>query len=149
MGILISEVEANALCRPRRTRKCNGLLWCPTVLGQVFKADNELAVARFVTTLRAMQMATLITRCQFYHQLALQGVISQSEAMAAVQTGTIPSAVQTIINGLSSDQQFGASIKLAGSPTLKITDELMAFIYTGLGWSGSTFNTFWTAASLL
>src|SRR4051812_23428952 len=51
---------------------------------------------------------------QFYQQLAVQGIISQDDALAAVCVGTIPAAIQNFITSLpDAAQQFNAKMLLA------------------------------------
>jgi hypothetical protein len=50
---------------------------------------------------------------QFFHQLALAGLISKMEAVAAVNTGTLPAQVEAIVASLPEDPEFEARMYFA------------------------------------
>ena len=52
---------------------------------------------------------------QFFQALAIRGIITQQEALAAVKTGDMPAAITGFIAQLPADQQFGASMLLCGA----------------------------------
>lgn len=52
---------------------------------------------------------------QFFQGLAVQGLITEDEALAAVATGTIPAAMQAFIAALPEGQRFGARMVLCGA----------------------------------
>ena len=86
---------------------------------------------------------------QFFQQLAVQGVITQVEALSAVKTGTIPAALQTLINGLPPDQQFGANMIVSGATTFERNNPLTIAIGTAYGWSSDQINALFRAAAAL
>ncbi len=56
---------------------------------------------------------------QFFQQLAVGGLITESEALAAVQTGTLPAAIVAFIDQLPDEQQFPASMLLTGATSFE------------------------------
>ncbi|MBC9876335.1 hypothetical protein G8O24_03110 [Bradyrhizobium sp. INPA01-394B] len=86
---------------------------------------------------------------QFFQQLALQGIVSQDDALAAVRTGVIPAALQQLINGLPADEQFGATMIVAGATTFERWHPLTIAIATAYGWSSDQLDTFFRAAAVL
>jgi len=56
-----------------------------------------------------------LTRWQFFTVAALQAIISQDDALAAVQVGMLPRPFADFIAGLPRDQQFPARMLLAGT----------------------------------
>lgn len=52
---------------------------------------------------------------QFFQGLAVRGLINEDEAIAAVSSGSIPSAMQAFIAALPAEQQFSARMLLAGA----------------------------------
>lgn len=86
---------------------------------------------------------------QFFQQLAVQGIISQDDALAAVRTGAIPEALQQLINGLPVDQQFGATMIVAGATTFERSHPLTIAIGSAYGWSVDRLDAFFRAAAAL
>lgn len=86
---------------------------------------------------------------QFFQQLAVQGVITNDEALAAVKTGTIPAALQGLINALPADQQFAATMLVAGATTFDRNHPLTLTIGQAFGWSSDQMDTLWIAAAEL
>jgi hypothetical protein len=97
-----------------------------------------------------------ISRRQFFQALALplpwdatKTTITQQDGMAAMQTGAIPTALQTLVSGLPAAQQFGASMMITGNNTFERHNPLVITLGSAFGWTPAQIDTFWTAASLL
>jgi hypothetical protein len=90
-----------------------------------------------------------ISRRQFYQQLAIQGVITQPEALAVMANGTLPASLQSIVNGLPADQQFGATMLLVGASTFQRSHPMTAVIGAAEGWSSEQIDALFTAAAVL
>lgn len=86
---------------------------------------------------------------QFFQQLAVQGIITQDEALAAVKTGAIPVALQQLINGLPAAQQFGATMIVAGATTFERDHPLTVAIGTAYGWTAAQMDALFQAAAEL
>lgn len=86
---------------------------------------------------------------QFFQQMAAQGVITQADALAAVKTGTVPAALQSLINALPADQQFGATMIVSGATIFNRHHPLTVAIGTAYGWTSSQMDAFWIAAAAL
>ena len=92
----------------------------------------------------------VISDRQFFQQLAIQGVIQQSDALAAVRTGVIPTLLQTFINSLpSGDQQFQAEMFLGGATQFMRHHPMTLVLAQGMGWTDAQLDALWTAASAL
>jgi glutaminase len=53
---------------------------------------------------------------QFFQAMANAGHITTFEALAAVQSGAVPASIQTVIDGISDEQQrFAADMYISGS----------------------------------
>lgn len=90
----------------------------------------------------------LISRRQFFQQAAVQRVITQDEALAAITSFTLPAILANVVNNLPADQQFAAKMLLAGAEFYRshpVTNSLAA----ALGWSGAQRDQFWRDASAL
>lgn len=90
-----------------------------------------------------------ISRREFYQALAVQGQISNSDAIAAVSTGAIPSVFANAISSLSANDQFSAQMILAGAPTFYRNNPLVTVLGTALGWSSTEIDALWTFAATL
>jgi len=86
---------------------------------------------------------------QFFQQLAIQGVITQDEALAAVQTGTVPAALAALVAKLPADQQFAANMMLSGATSFERTHPLTIAIGTAYGFTDAQMDALWTAAAAL
>lgn len=85
---------------------------------------------------------------QFAHQLAIAGVITQAEALDFVKTGTIPAALQAIVDAIADDDaRFDAEMFISGATIFKRNHPLTIAIGSAYGWTSEQMDTFWFAAS--
>jgi len=89
-----------------------------------------------------------ISRRQFFQQAAIAGIITESEALAAVTTGALPSSILAFINTLPADQQFGAKMLFSVSEFVRSSPLANAF-GTAIGMAPEQVDDFFTAASQL
>jgi hypothetical protein len=85
---------------------------------------------------------------QLFQQLAVQGIITESDALAA-NAAVIPPALLTLINAMPSDQQFAAKMLVSGATTFYRDNALTVAIGTAYGMSSSQIDAFFTAAAAL
>ncbi|MQV12204.1 hypothetical protein GHL01_00395 [Sinorhizobium meliloti] len=85
---------------------------------------------------------------QFFQQLAVE-YISESEALAAVATGTLPGAVETIVINMPPRDQFAARMLLSGASSFERNHPLVGIFASTLGMDDAQLDTFWLAASKL
>ena len=52
---------------------------------------------------------------QFFHALAISSLITEAEALAAVRTGDIPTALQVVIDALPEPERFPATMLVSGA----------------------------------
>ncbi|MCX5571487.1 hypothetical protein [Kaistia nematophila] len=90
-----------------------------------------------------------ISRRQFFHALAMPdyGLISEAEALAAVQTGAIPAAFEAFITTLPSGQQFSARMLLAGAATFEFEHPISITFGAVQGWSDEQRANLWRFAA--
>lgn len=87
---------------------------------------------------------------QFFQQAAVLSIITQSEALAAVQTGTIPSVLQSIVDGIQDPtEKFAATMLLAGATVFERNHPFTNAVGAALGWSNDQIDQFFIAASNL
>lgn len=93
---------------------------------------------------------SVISDRQFFQQLAIAGVITQDEALAAVCTGTIPAALLTIIDSFEDPgQKFAAKMLVSGAVAFERTHPMTLALASAMGWSEQQINDLWSAASQL
>lgn len=112
-------------------------------------AAGTLAIAAHVPP--PPPFPSVISDRQFFQQLAVQGDITQAEALAAVQTGTIPQKLQAAISGLPAAAQFGAAMDLAGATAFNFDNPLTAALAAALTPPRTTdqMRALWIAAAAL
>lgn len=87
---------------------------------------------------------------QFYHLLALNGTITQAEALAAVATGTIPAALDAYVDTLPTDlDKFNARMLLSGAVSFNRHHPLTLAVGAAQGLSPEQLDKFWITASKL
>lgn len=88
---------------------------------------------------------------QFFQQLAIEGDITEDDALAAVQTGVIPTKLAAILAGLPASQQFNAKMLLAGATTFKFSNPITAALAAALTPPRTTeqMKALWVAAAQL
>lgn len=87
---------------------------------------------------------------QFFQQAAILGIITQAEALAAVQTGTIPPVLQSIVDGIQdASEKFAATLLLAGATVFERNHPFTNAVGVALGWSSQQIDQFFIDAALL
>lgn len=69
---------------------------------------------------------TSVSRRQLLTGLAVVGWVSEQEAEAALATGALPTAVETVINSLPEEERFTARMKWIGFQTAYRDDPMVA-----------------------
>lgn len=108
-------------------------------------ADDNAELEAFRN--RPMPVA-LISRRQFFQQAAVSGIITETEALAAVTTGVLPSAIAVFIGALPAEQQFGAKMLFSVNEFERSSPMANAFGQT-LGMTSEQIDAFFTAAASL
>lgn len=91
-----------------------------------------------------------ISRRQFFQYLAVLGIISRQEALAALQSGAIPAPLQAIIDQLpTEDDQFEAQMFIIGAQNFNRLHPLSDTVRIALGWTVEQKDDFWREASKL
>ena len=86
---------------------------------------------------------------QFFHILAIDGLIAEEEALAAVKTGESPAAFNTLINSLPLADQFNARMLLEGATTFKRNHPLTNAFGAMYGMTSEQIDSLWQRASVL
>ncbi|MBK3798650.1 hypothetical protein GAY33_05290 [Azospirillum brasilense] len=86
---------------------------------------------------------------QFFQQLAVDGYISQAEALAAVKTGDVPAILLALIADMPDDERFAAEMLLSGATTYERAHPLSVAIGEARGLTPEEVNAFFRAAAKL
>lgn len=86
---------------------------------------------------------------QFFQQLAIAGVISQEEALAAVKTGDIPGALSGFVAALDDAARFNAEMLLSGATVFQRNHPLTDAIAMAQGMTPAQVDDFFRAAAAL
>lgn len=86
---------------------------------------------------------------QFFQQLAVMGLITEDEAIAAVATGTLPAAMAAFIDQLPAKQQFAARMALQGATTFLRSNPLVKTFGAMQGMTSAEIDDLWRAAAVL
>lgn len=87
---------------------------------------------------------------QFAHALKNSGVITHAEAMAFVQTGTIPAALQSIVDQIEDqDAREAAELLLAGATIFERGHQMTEALRTGIGWTTEQADDLWREGATL
>ncbi len=86
---------------------------------------------------------------QFFHILAVDGLITEAEALAAVKTGDPPAAFETFIASLPEGQRFNARMLLEGATTFERRHPLTDAFGSMYGMTPEEIDNLWRRASAL
>lgn len=86
---------------------------------------------------------------QFAQQLAIEGDITQEEALAWVKTGDLPASVSALVGMLPAEDQFGANMLLSGATIYQRHHEMTAVFAQMYGWDDEKIDQVWRDASQL
>lgn len=85
---------------------------------------------------------------QFAQQLAIEGVITQAEALAWAARGELPDALEALVAQLG-EQQFSARMLLSAATAYERGHPLTATLGGLLGYDGAQLDALWQSASVL
>lgn len=92
----------------------------------------------------------IISDRQFFQQAALEGYITQEDALLAVQTGYIPSPLQAIVDQITiPTEKFNAQMLLSGATSFYREHPLTEMIGATFGMSSEQIDEFWIEAGKL
>ncbi len=92
----------------------------------------------------------IISDRQFFQAAAMSGLITQDEALAAVQTGAIPAVLQTTVDSIEDPaQKFGAKMLLSGATQFERNHPLTESVGAHLGWTSEQIDAFFVQAAQL
>lgn len=86
---------------------------------------------------------------QFFHILAVDGLITEAEALAAVKTGDAPAAFEAFIASLPEGQRFNARMLLEGATTFRRDHPLTDAFGSMYGMTPEEIDDLWRRASVL
>ncbi len=86
---------------------------------------------------------------QFFQGLALNGVITQDEALAAVKTGDLPALIAAYVAELPDAEKFSAEILLSGATVFERAHPFTSRFGVAMGWTEAQLDEFWRFCGML
>lgn len=111
--------------------------------------DAGNIIEPYVATEPPVVVPAEISDRQFFQQLAVMGLITEGEAIAAVATGTLPAALAAFVDQLPTEQQFAARMALQGATTFLRTNPLVETFGRMQGMTSTQIDDLWIAAAKL
>jgi hypothetical protein len=111
--------------------------------------DNATLASYGVTKVVTTDVPQVISDRQFFHRLEKMGLISEIEALNAVQVGTLPSLLEGFVQQLPGENQFDARMILSGATEFRRDHPLVEVFGTAFGWTPSQIDDFWIQAYAL
>jgi hypothetical protein len=96
----------------------------------------------------AMPCPQSISDRQFFQQLAIDGIISEADALAS-NAAVIPPALLAIIEAMPAEQQFGAKMLVSGATVFERNHPMTLAIAAARGMTSEQVDAFFTAAARL
>lgn len=116
---------------------------------QEFLPDDSPEMIAFNKRMERAMFPSISHR-QFYQVLALKGLITKNEALAAVQHGTIPEILAEHLSHLTNpDEHFAAEMLLAGATEFRRDHPLVDHFSADAGMSPDEIDTLWRMAATL
>jgi hypothetical protein len=91
----------------------------------------------------------VISRRQFFEELADRAIITEADALAALTVGTIPAVMMTLINGMPAKAQFKAKMLLSGATQFERNHPLVEVFAQSQGMVKEDVDDFFIAAAKL
>jgi len=105
------------------------------------------AIAPFVAP--PLPVPSFISDRQFFQQMAIEGTITEEQAIAAASVGTIPPPLQVIVDALPADQKFAARMLLMGATQIERAHPMTDAVGSATGRTSEQIDDFFRAAILL
>lgn len=90
-----------------------------------------------------------ISKRQFYQQLAIEGLITEAEALSVIQSGVLPAAMESFISQLPTDMQFSTRMLLAGAQTFERGHAMSQAFEAHMNFTEAQVDQIWIDASKL
>lgn len=110
-------------------------------------AENKRFVREWTVEALPIPVPEGISDRQFFHALALFGMITETEALAAVKTGDPPAAMEAFLNTLPVEDQFGARMLLEGATAFRRSHPLTEAFAAGMNMSAEQTDNLWRMAA--
>lgn len=126
-----------------------GLFAASQESGQEFLPDDHPDVIAFRDRTRRRQIPAISDR-QFFQALAMKGLVSKDEALAAVQTGAIPNALAVFLAQIKDpDEHFAALMLLSGATQFERHHPLVDNFGHEAGLTDQELDDLWRSAASL
>lgn len=107
-----------------------------------FWAEQDAQEAKFADVEKVPRS---ISDRQFFQQLAIDGVISEDDALAS-NSGVIPPQMLAIIESMPADQKFSAKMVVSGATVYERNNAMTIAIGAAYGWTSEQIDDLFRAA---
>lgn len=146
---LLSDGEANpATLIPANAVEITEAQWLEFINNQGLRQWNGSDVVTYTPPPAPPAVPQSISDRQFFQQLAVQGIITEDQALAA-NAAVIPAPLASLIDAMPADQQFGAKMIVSGATVFERSNPLTIAIGTAYGMSSNQIDAFFIAAAAL
>jgi len=114
----------------------------------VWKTSGGI-ISPYVPPVLPLDPNTSVSDRQFFQAAAVIGLITDSDALAMMSVGTIPSTLASAINMLPLDQQFSAKMKIIGARTFIRNDPFVGALSTAMGQTSTQVDALFSLAMSL
>lgn len=91
-----------------------------------------------------------ISRRQFFAGLEKRGKITKAEALAAMKSGVLPAALQTIVDGITdANQRYEIDMLLSGATEFRRDNAFVPIFAAAINWNNKHTDDFWKFAATL
>lgn len=118
------------------------------VLGNFTDVITETEVTRTYSLVPEPPPEVISDR-QFFQRLANMSIITEDEALAAVQVGAIPAAMLAIINLMPEASRFAVKMLVAGATDFHRSHEDVASFLAAMNWTDAQRDQLWRDAAKL
>jgi hypothetical protein len=123
---------------------------CAPVLEHVYSGVRLVQMFADVPDPSIIPQTMTISKRQFYQQAAVDDFITTTEALAAMQIGTIPPLLMNVVNTITvNSEKFKAEMLLTGASDFQRDHPLTLTIGSALSLSNTQIDTFFNEAGLL
>ncbi|WP_342714455.1 hypothetical protein AAFG22_14865 [Bradyrhizobium sp. B024] len=111
-----------------------------------FLADDDAEVVAFLNP--PPPVPSSVSDRQFFQQLAVEGIITQDDALAS-NAAVIPPPLLAIIDAMPESQQFAAKMLVSGATVFQRNHPMTVAIGAAYGWDSAQIDAFFRSAAAL
>jgi hypothetical protein len=115
----------------------------------LYAAGNHAASLPEIAVAHTQIVPSSISDRQMAQIMAVEGIITESEALAWVSSGTVPAAMDALVESLPEGEQFAARMLLAGATVFERNHPLVDVLGAAHGMSSEDMDELFREAAVL